>query len=117
MKWTLPIIAIGFISLSCGEQKPKVETNYDFYDDVTDTRPEDSDGKDKKKDKGKEEKKKEPQGGDSGVEQPLLDPILADETIELEELEMEDNDALTALISARLSSSSQKKKNPPHQAM
>jgi hypothetical protein len=105
MKWTIPIIALVFSSLACGEQKPKVENKYDFYDNVMDTRPEDTGGKDK----SKEEKKKDTQAGDSGVEESLIDPILADEAIELEELEMEDSDALTALISERLSPPYKKK--------
>jgi hypothetical protein len=118
MKWTLPIIAVVLFSFGCGEQKPKVETKYDFYDNLTDSRPEDSNGsnKDKNKDENKKEnegeQKKETDSSDSGVEEPLTDPILADEAIELEELEMEDSDALTALIAARLSVSSQKKKTP-----
>jgi hypothetical protein len=122
MKWTIPIIAVLLFCFGCGEQKPKVETKYDFYDNLTDSRPEDSNGSNK--DKNKDEKKKEDEGeqkketesSDSGIDESLTDPILADEAMELEELEMEDSDALTALISARLSASSKKKRIPLHGA-
>ncbi len=115
MKWTFLILAASLLSLACGEQKPKVENKYDFYDDVMNTRPEDSDGKDKKKDKDKKDNTETQT--DSGVEESLIDPILADETIELEELEMEDSDALTALILDRLSTSSKKKATPHYSAI
>jgi hypothetical protein len=123
MKWTLPIITVLLFCFGCGEQKPKVETKYDFYDNLTDSRPEDSNGsnKDKNKDENKKEnegeQKKETDSSDSGVQEPLTDPILADEAIELEELKMEDSDALTALIAARLSASSKKKRTPLHSAI
>ncbi|MCP4199199.1 MAG: hypothetical protein GY762_18800 [Proteobacteria bacterium] len=115
MKWTTPIITVILCSFGCGEQKPRVETKYDFYDNLTDSRPEDSNGtdknrnKDENKDDSREKQKKETEASDSGVQQPLSDPILADEAMELEELEMEDSDALTALISARLSSTKKKR--------
>jgi hypothetical protein len=118
MKWTTPIIAVILFSFGCGEQKPKVETKYDFYDNLTDSRPEDSQGtdkdknKDENKDDSKEKQKKESETSDSGVQESLTDPILADEAMELEELEMEDSDALTALISARLSPTHKKKRIP-----
>jgi hypothetical protein len=117
MKWTLPIIAVVLFSFGCGEQKPKVETKYDFYDNLTDSRPEDSNGSNKDKNEDENKKEKETDSSDSGVEEPLTDPILADEAIELEELKMEDSDALTALIAARLSASSKKKRIPLHIAI
>jgi hypothetical protein len=123
MKWIIPIIAVVLFSFGCGEQKPKVETKYDFYDNLTDSRPEDSNGsnkdknKDENKDDSKEKQKKETETSDSGIDESLTDPILADEAMELEELEMEDSDALTALIAARLSASSKKKRIPLHSAI
>ena len=113
MKWCFLVSVVLLFALGCGDdqKKSKVKSEYDFYDDVMNTRPEDSQQKKQKKDgdDNRDKKEQDTPTSDGGAEEALFDPVMADEKIELEEIEMEDSDALTALIIERLSRTDKKK--------
>ena len=110
MKQCLIVSVLLLLALGCGDdqKKSKVKSEYDFYDDLMNTRPEDSQQK-KDGDDSRDQKEKDNPASDGGTEEALFEPLMADDKIELEEIEMEDSDALTALILERLSRTDKKK--------
>jgi hypothetical protein len=112
------VFAIVLLPLGCGENKPKVEGSYDFYDNITNSGPDETEDENGSDDELNNESPKKDNEGEKDEKAPsdeqidMVDPIMSNQDVELEELEMEDHDALATLIADLLRATEPGKKKP-----